>query len=283
MRSLAAVIFALALSACGGTSGATNASAPVPAPTATPLSQATPLSLNAWNDASLWTRDDGYTNGGDFNVGWRADHAVATGSQLTITLDNVPCPIGCSGEPYASGEMRTNAVYGYGTYTVSMQAAKGSGIVSTFFTYINTTPNGPETNDEIDVEIPGARTNTLEATYYKLGGPGVEHTISLPFDSSLAMHTYAIEWLPNSISWIVDSQTLYTATGSPATMPTTPSNLILNFWTGTSAVTSWLGPFDYTAPLQVIYGSASFTPASTNAPVSTVAARSRSILHAGPD
>jgi len=254
-------VLALALAACGGGGGTMNGNVMAPTPLATPVSQPTPLDLSAWNNTSLWTRDDGYTNGGDFNVGWRADHAIATGSQLAITLDNIPCPSSCSNEPYASGEMRTNAAYGYGTYTVSMQAASGSGIVSTFFTYINTTPNGPETNDEIDVEIPGARTNTLEATYYKLGGPGIEHTIALPFDSSLAMHTYAIEWLPNSISWIVDGQTIYTAVGSPATMPTTPSNLILNFWTGTSAVTSWLGPFSYTAPQHVLYGSASFTPA----------------------
>jgi len=219
------------------------------------------LNLSGWNSAN-WTRSDGYTNGGDFNVGWRADHAVKHGSQLMITLDKTPCPNGCSGAPYASGELQSTAVYGYGTYTVQMQAAKGSGVVSTFFTYINTTPGGKETNDEIDVEIPGARTTTLEATYYKLGGPGVEHTIPLPFDAAAAMHTYAIQWAPNHIAWMIDGHTLYTATGSPSSMPTTPSHLILNFWTGSANVTDWLGPFTYTGPQHVIYGAASFTPAS---------------------
>ena len=143
-----------------------------------------------------------------------------------------------------------------------MQAASGSGVVSTFFTYINTTPGGAETNDEIDAEIPGARPTTLEATYYKLGVNEGSHVIQLPFDASVAMHTYAIAWLPNSISWIVDGQTMYVASGTPNAMPTTPSNLTLNVWTGTTpTIVSWLGPFTYAAPLSVRYGSASFTAA----------------------
>ncbi|MBV8372667.1 MAG: family 16 glycosylhydrolase, partial [Candidatus Eremiobacteraeota bacterium] len=152
---------------------------------------------------------------------------------------------------------------GYGTYTVRMQTAKSSGVVSTFFTYINLTPStNKETNDEIDVEIPGARTRTLEATYYKEGMPryGIEHTIALPFDSSLAFHTYSIVWLPNSISWVVDGKTLYAAHGSPATMPTHPSNFVLNFWSGTNALDNWLGPLHYTHPLHALYDYASFTP-----------------------
>ena len=263
---IAGLFFALVLLAgCGG-GGAGGGSTPnVPVvPTATP--SATPsatVNLSAW-DSAAWVKHDGYGNGGAFAVAWCANHAVTQASNLVMTLDtngctaNSVCPAGCAGQAYASAEMATSATYGYGTYTVAMQAAKGSGIVSTFFTYINTTPGGPETNDEIDVEIPGARTTTLEATYYKLGGAGVSTVIPLPFDASLAMHTYSIVWLPNAISWVVDGQTLYTANGSPATMPTTPSNLLLNFWAGNPP---WLGAFTYTGPLQVLYGSASFTPA----------------------
>jgi endo-1,3-1,4-beta-glycanase ExoK len=230
-------------------------------PTPTQGKSPTTINLSNWNDTSLWEHEDGYGNGGVFNVGWRADHATTSGSNLTFTLDNKSCPSSCSGYPYASEEFDTQALYKYGTYTVQMQAAKGSGVVSAFFTYINMSSNdSEEKNDEIDVEIPGARTTTLETTYYKLGKP-TEHTIQLPFDASTAMHTYAIQWLPNSISWIVDGQTLYTATGSPSTMPTNASNLDLNFWTGTSELNDWLGPFNYTGPLHVVYGSASFTPA----------------------
>jgi endo-1,3-1,4-beta-glycanase ExoK len=242
---------------CGG------GASPAPASPTTPMSTApSPIALNNWNDTTLWHREDNYSNGGAFTVGWRSDHAVVNGSNLVVTLDKTPCPSGCSGMPYASDEITSVSTYGYGTYTVQMQAAKASGVVSTFFTYINTTRGGAATNDEIDVEIPGARTTTLEATYYKLGGAGVEHTIQLPFDASLAMHTYSITWLPNSIGWSADGQVLYTAQGSSATLPTTPSNLILNFWTGsTPGIVNWLGAFTYSGPLHAQYGSASFTPA----------------------
>ena len=255
-RSLSATLLAGALAACGGGGGGAGAATPV-AVASTP----SPLNLSNYNDATIWAKQDGYSNGGNFDVGWRADHATVNGSTLDIRLDNVPCP--CSGQPYASDELDSVSKYGYGTYTVQMQASASSGTVSTFFTYVNTTPGGAETNDEIDVEIPGARTTTLEATYYKLGVSSGAHVITLPFDASQAIHTYAIQWLPNSISWIVDGQTLYTVTGSPATLPTNASNLVLNFWSGnTTGIVNWLGALNYSTPLHTYYGSASFTPAS---------------------
>ena len=250
---------ASALAGCG--SGGGGGAAAVVVATSGPIVATTTLTLSDYNDATLWHREDGYSNGGNFAVGWRADHAVLSGSNLVVTLDNNPCPTGCSAQPYASDEVTSVGKYGYGTYAVQMQAAAASGVVSTFFTYINTTPGGAETNDEIDVEIPGARPTTLEATYYKQGVNEGSHVINLPFDASAAMHNYAIVWLPNSISWVVDGQTLYTVNGTPASMPTTPSNLILNFWTGAAATQSWLGPFSYASPLTVTYGASSFTPA----------------------
>lgn len=260
--------FLVLLAGCGGGgSNAGVAASPTVSSTPTSAPATAPLNLSDYNDTSLWHRQDGFSNGGSFDVGWRADHAIFAGGTLSIALDATPCPGGCAGQPYASDELTTVGTYGYGTYQVQMQAAKATGVVTSFFTYINTTPNGPPTNDEIDVEIPGGRTNTLEATYYKLGGPAIEHTIQLPFDASAAMHTYAITWLPNSISWSADGVTLYTAAGTPSTLPATPSKLLLNFWTGnTPGIVSWLGAFTYTSPLQARYGTASFTSASPSQP-----------------
>ncbi|MBV8153747.1 MAG: family 16 glycosylhydrolase [Candidatus Eremiobacteraeota bacterium] len=261
MKRIAPLFCGLFLASC--------APATMPAPNVpfeSHASRAVPLvNLSNWNDTSLWQKQNGYGNGGVFNVGWRADHAVVSGKTLDITLDNHPCPAGCSGAPFASDELDSTARYGYGTYTVRMQTAKASGVVSTFFTYVNLTPSSSsktQTNDEIDVEIPGARTTTLEGTYYKEGGAGVEHTMQLPFESSAGMHTYAIRWLPDSIAWYADGKLLYTAHGSPSTMPTHPSNLVLNFWTGrTVGIVRWLGPFHYRGALHALYDYARFTPA----------------------
>lgn len=229
---------------------------PTKAPTLSP--SAAPISLSAWN-SSLWIRSDGWSDGTGFNLGWRADHAVGVGPLLTLTIDNdsSACPSACSSKPYAGGELQSAATYGYGTFQTDMQTSNAPGTVSTFFTYIDPTQTGK--NDEIDVEIPGARSTTLEATYYKAGGAGVEHTINLGFDSSKAFHTYGIQWLPNSISWIVDGKVLYTATGSPSTLPTIPPYFMINFWTG---VPSWLGTFQYSAPIHVQYKNPDFIPAS---------------------
>jgi len=233
---------------------------PTIAPTATPAPTPVPtVDLSAWN-STLWIKSDGWSDGTGFNLGWRADHAVGVnGSQLALTIDtdNGACPAACSGKPYAGGELQSASTYGFGTYQVDMKTSNASGTVSTFFTYIDPTQNG--TNDEIDVEIPGARSTTLEATYYRHGGAGVEHTINLGFDSSAAFHAYGIRWLANSISWIVDGQVLYTAAGSPATLPTVPPYFMINFWTG---VPSWLGPFNYAGPVQALYQNPKFIPAS---------------------
>ncbi len=256
---LGAALASLVLAGCAAVA---YAPAPAAAVRPAPSRARAQIDLSDWNNPALWARQNGYSNGGDFNVGWRAANATVAHGVLNITLDDRGCPTGCSRRPFASDELDSVATYRYGTYTVRMQAARGSGIVSTFFTYVNLTPGGPETNDEIDVEIPGARTRTLEATYYKEGGPGIEHTIALPFDAASAMHTYAIRWLPDSISWIVDGRTLYTRHGSPATLPTHPSAFILNFWTGsTPGIVSWLGPFHYRHPLHARYALARFTPA----------------------
>lgn len=257
VRTIArALLAAVAVSGCG-------AAPPQPGSFQPAVRNAAPaVDLSKWNDPALWQKQDGYANGGGFAVGWRADHARVARGVLDIVLDDRPCPAGCSKQPYASDELDSTARYRYGTYAVRMQTAKASGVVSTFFTYVNLTPGGKETNDEIDVEIPGARTRTLEATYYRSGGPGVEHTIALPFDSSAAMHDYAIRWLPREIDWIVDGAVLYTVRAAPSALPSHPSNFVLNFWTGdTPGIIGWLGPFHYAHPLHARYASATFTPA----------------------
>src|SRR6185369_13112513 len=89
-------------------------------------------------DTSRWQKSNGWTNGGVFNCGWRADHIDFASGVMSLTLDNATCTAGCSGKPYASGEYRTLDVYGYGKFETRMKAAKGSGIVSSFFIYNQT-------------------------------------------------------------------------------------------------------------------------------------------------
>jgi endo-1,3-1,4-beta-glycanase ExoK len=254
-------------------------------------SAAKPQGAVAWADELLfydtarWSKADGWSNGLPFNVGWRADHVTFADDLMTLRLDNTPCSTGCSGEPYASGEYRTVATYGYGRYEVRMKPAKGSGLVSSFFTF-----NGPSERprrpwDEIDIEILGKDTTKLQTNYFTSGVGGHETTIDLGFDASLAFHTYAFEWSSTRIAWYVDGVLRHGEHGTRGPLPTTPGKVMMNLWTG-EGVDAWMGAFQYTGPVFALYDSVSFTPEEsapppTQGPVVHVGSNSLVVLKSG--
>lgn len=203
---------------------------------------------------------DGWTNGGPFNAGWRADHVTFASGLMSITVDNTPCPSGCSNMPYAAGEYRTNDLYGYGRYEVRMKPAKYSGAMTgALFTYTDCNDGNPW--DEIDIEFLGNNTNVLQTNYITNGvGIGSHETVvNLGFDASLAFHTYAFEWTPSYIKWYVDGALKVTEDGSRGALPAHAGRIMLNAWPGTG-VNGWLGPFTYTGLFQAQYDWVTFTP-----------------------
>lgn len=218
------------------------------------------------HDTANWYRADGWTNGSPFNVGWRNDHIEFSGGQISLTLDDTPCNIDtaqCSGKPYAGAEYRSNGFYGYGRYEVTMQAAVGAGVVSSFFTY--TGPSDGNPHDEIDIEFLGKDTSRVQFNFFTQGTGGHEFSYDLGFDASAAMHDYAIEWRPGSIQWFVDHTLAHSYTGS--TTPTTDGRIMMNLWAVDSSASAWAGDFNYTAPVQARYDSVAFTPLAELTPV----------------
>jgi endo-1,3-1,4-beta-glycanase ExoK len=249
---------------------ATQTNTPVP-PTDTPVPSTptiTPIpspmgglldNLDSYN-TGLFLKSDGWTNGGSFNTGWRADHVNFSDGIMTITLDDKTCPSGCSNRPYASGEYRTNELYGYGMYEASFKAAKARGAMSgSLFVY--TGPSDDQPWDEVDIEILGKDTTRMQTNYYTNGVGGHETLVSLGFDSSEAFHTYAFNWTSASIQWYVDGKLVHTETGSRGAMPTHHTKIFLNIWPGIG-LDSWLGPFQYTAPLYFQVDWVKFTPSA---------------------
>jgi endo-1,3-1,4-beta-glycanase ExoK len=243
---------------------ATRTNTPI-GPTLTPTRTSTPSNtptggfldnLDSYN-TSLWTKADGWTNGDPFNVGWRADHVNFSGGIMTLTLNNQPCPSGCSNRPYASGEYRTNNLYGYGLYEGRFKAAKGSGTVSSLFTYTGASDGQPW--DEIDFEVLGKNTTQMQLNYFTNGVGGHETIINLGFDSSAGFHTYGFEYRPTYIKWFVDGVLVHTETGSRGPLPSHNMKLMVNFWPGIG-VDGWLGPFTYTGPLSAQYDWLKYTP-----------------------
>ena len=79
-----------------------------------------------------------------------------------------------------------------------MKSAQGSGTVSSFFLYDDTS------RDEIDVEILGKDPSQVQFNYFVNGQGGHEKVIDLGFDSSAGLHNYEIEYSEGRIDWYVD-------------------------------------------------------------------------------
>ncbi len=145
--------------------------------------------------------------------------------------------------PYVSAEFQRSGFYGYGRYEVVMRAAKAPGIVSSFFTHTDNYLGDP--HSEVDFEFVGGKPHEVHTNYF---WDGASHAvdIDLGFDASAALHVYAFEWLPTSITWFVDGveiRRVDSATAA-ASIPTAASRVIANIWAANKHATEWVGEPD---------------------------------------
>lgn len=123
--------------------------------------------------------------------------------------------------------------YSYGYYEARMKLSTVPGGVVSFF-IIEAPDYGPH---EIDVEFllnePWLTTTNQGKVWYSIHGPnGSEsHTVTLPFNPSLAFHRYGILWTPGTITWYVDGA--YSFSVSRSDLTTTAQMFIMaNTWSG---------------------------------------------------
>jgi len=237
---LAATALAAAALACGSQGGAPTDGGDAAGGSA-PLHDG----LDAF-DPSVWAMA-AWANGSPFNCGFLPDHVTFADGAMTLRLDDVPS----AGKPYSGGEYRTLRTFGHGRFEARMRAAKGSGIVSSFFVYTGSPW------DEIDVEILGKDTTRVQFNYFTSGVGGHERVVELGFDAAADYHTYAFDWSPGEIRWYVDGVLKHTASGGG--LPTHRAQIMMNLWNGTG-VDGWLGPFGYSGPLEASYDEVSYTP-----------------------
>ncbi|WFR57708.1 glycoside hydrolase family 16 protein [Anaerocolumna sp. AGMB13025] len=194
-------------------------------------------------NSSLWEKSNGWTNGGMFNCTWRDSNCSFSGGIMNLSITN-----DSGSKPYAGGEYRTRNTYSYGLYQVRMKPAKNSGIVSSFFTY-----NGSPW-DEIDIEFLGKDTTKVQFNYFTNGVGNHEKIYNLGFDASASYHTYAFNWQPTYIAWLVDGNEVYRATSN---IPSHAGKIMMNIWPGTG-VDSWLGAYNGRTPLTASYDWVSY-------------------------
>lgn len=177
----------------------------------------------------FWARND-RGNGNPFNCSFSNSNVRFDGGIMTLSLT------GANGS-YAGAEYRSGQKFSYGYYSVSMKAAKCSGVISSFFTYTN----WPW--DEIDIEFLGHDTTIVQFNYYTNGVGGHEYYYNLGFDASEDFHEYGFDWQPDSITWYVDGIPVYRATKN---IPSHAGNIMMNLWNVADNASGWAGKFDET-------------------------------------
>ncbi|MBE6978686.1 MAG: glycosyl hydrolase family protein [Ruminococcaceae bacterium] len=188
----------------------------------------------------FWSRND-RGNGPPFDCRFSSDNArIADGLlQLWLTAEETG---------YVGAEYHTWNTFHYGYYSVSMQAVKCDGVISSFFLYTG------RPWDEIDIEFLGNDTTKVQFNYYHNGKGGHEYLYDLGFDASKEFHTYGYRWTETSITWFVDGQPVYKVTtdksATPAknlvivdVLPSTPGRILTNYWCGNQDAEGWMGKY----------------------------------------
>jgi beta-glucanase (GH16 family) len=185
-------------------------------------------------DHDRWRVADGWNNGDWIDTEWRASQMGVFPDGLHVELARTHT----GPKPFASGELQSDALYRYGYFETRMQAARGSGLVNGFFTYIR--PGEHNTWDEIDIEILGRDTRSIQFTYYRDGVRSEPEVVPLGFDAAAGFHTYGFEWVHGRIRWYVDGALKYQAAG--AGIPDVrPQRVFLHMWNA-AALSDWVGP-----------------------------------------
>lgn len=112
-----------------------------------------------------------------------------------------------------------------------MRAAAGTGIVSSIVML-------SDVNDEIDWEFTGGDTTQTQTNYFGKGYTGrYDRAVWFPVASpQTQVHTYAVNWTADAITWIIDGTAVRTLTPTQADggvhFPQTPMRCRLGIWAG---------------------------------------------------
>ncbi|WP_437961742.1 family 16 glycosylhydrolase [Sorangium sp. So ce119] len=148
-------------------------------------------------------------------------------------------------KPYKGAEVYTPQGYLHGRIEVRMRMARGSGILSTFFTYKDGSEMSGAFWEEIDIEVFG-KDNARSWQSNIITGMGTRVTSEEVHtaDTSLAdgYHTYTLEWTPDYVAWSIDGREVRRTTGAQVGTLRSPQGLRMNMWS--SDVVEWVGAFD---------------------------------------
>jgi endo-1,3-1,4-beta-glycanase ExoK len=132
----------------------------------------------------------------------------------------------------------------HGRIEIRMRMIRGSGLISTFFTYKNGSEAGGATWEELDVEALGKNDAKTWQSNLITGNPRVTseqlHTVTTSVADGY--HTYTLEWTPDQVSWLFDGVMVRKTEGGQASSLINAASFRFNAWSSES--TGWAGALD---------------------------------------
>ena len=176
--------------------------------------------------------------------------ALATAALVSF----VTLPAVGQSKPYKGAELFSQEAVLYGRMEMRMRMARGSGILSTFFTYKDGSEQSGTFWEEIDIEVFGKDDATTWQSNIITGlGTRVTTEAEHTHPTSLAdgYHTYALEWTPDYVAWKLDDIEIRRVESSQVADLTNPQSLRFNIWAAN--LVEWVDDFDTSALPQYQY------------------------------
>ncbi len=195
-----------------------------------------PIGGDEFNSGSLDTKKWGpYDSVGGFGNGLRRPSAISvSGGSLAITA---------TGD--TSGGMADSFGQVYGRWEFRARTDDGRGFGSAILLW----PDSEKLSDgEIDIaEVPFEQRDLVHFVLHSGSGGDTLDGSHLPGDYS-QWHTFAVDWLPDHITWYVDGRARFTVTDR-SHIPDTPMHLAIQLDEG--PVKDWLLAPDATTPPKI--------------------------------
>lgn len=214
-------------------------------------------------DGTAW-RVSNFDIGSDtFRTAWRKS-SVTRDPNNGVSLALVPAPTEAD-KDFFGAEVQRNQRTHFGYYEVVMTAARGEGVISSFFTY--TGPFFGDPHDEIDIEFLGRDTTKVWLNRFVAGERLPGQWLDLGFDAADGPHLYSFEWLPDRVVWSVDGRELLHVTSRETAIPQIPQRIYLNIWAGGSGQRTWSGEAPEDMRSEARYYCVSYRPPGSDAPM----------------
>ena len=140
-----------------------------------------------------------------------------------VTVSGGNLEINLPARTLEGGEIRSKALYGYGSYATRMKLPHAPSSITGFFLY-----EPPDYASEIDIEIynDSSRKMALYSTYAN-GAQTHTETLQLPFDPTVGFHEYRFDYSPTSIRFYADDRLMKEWNDG---LPTSGMRIFANAW-----------------------------------------------------